>query len=311
MAIDFISESFSQFFFFSAEASTFSAVQAQSEQIVNFDPKGCSMNVDSANEQQYDCISVSSELLTGGESEESFEPLFGFPPEPINSVFQANPHGTGMIPAEIDSVAKVVPVKKTANKRSTDRKSKSPTNKSNPVVPKESKRSKRVATDSKRKSTTKRKSSSKRITVTLQTDDAVPVDGIENSFVIEVETDGASSSKDETNSSQIETDTENENPKCYIVPGSKMVGQQKSSNEKKNTPQSYYQRKTFKKEQEQSFEIQNILEDWSDNERSGGEPQPNTINIIPQPNQDTESEDAISVISVASGTSESSVAFAM
>lgn len=285
-------------------------MQAQSEQIVNVDPNASSMNDNSANEQQYDCISVSSELLTGGESEESFEPLFGFPLEPINSVFQANPHGIGMIPAEIDSVAKVVPVKKTANKRSTDRKSKSPTDKSN-SVPKESKRSKKVATDSKRKSTTKRKSSSKRITVTLQTDDAVPADGIENSFVIEVETDGASSSKDETNSSQIETDTENENPKCYIVPGSKMVGQQKSSNDKKNTPQSYYQRKTFKKEQEQSFEIRNILEDWSDNDRSGGQHQPNTIAIIPQANQDTESEDAISVISVASGTSESSVAFTM
>lgn len=285
-------------------------MQAQSEQIVNVDPNASSMNDNSANEQQYDCISVSSELLTGGESEESFEPLFGFPPEPINSVFQANPHGIEMIPAAIDSVAKVVPVKKTANKRSTDRKSKSPTDKSN-SVPKESKRSKKVATDSKRKSTTKRKSSSKRITVTLQTDDAVPADGIENSFVIEVETDGASSSKDETNSSQIETDTENEIPKCYIVPGSKMVGQQKSSNDKKNTPQSYYQRKTFKKEQEQSFEIQNILEDWSDNDRSGGQHQPNTIAIIPQANQDTESEDAISVISVASGTSESSVAFTM
>lgn len=292
-------------------------MQAQSEQIVNVDPNASSMNDNSAKEQQYDCISVSSELLTGGESEESFEPLFGFPPEQINSVFQANPHGIGMIPTAIDSVAKVLPVKKTANKRSTDQKSKSSTNKNHSVVPKlsgtpkESKRSKKVATDSKRKSTTKRKSSSKRITVTLQTDDAVPADGIENSFVIEVETDGASSSKDETNSSQIETDTENQNPKCYIVPGSKIVGQQKSSNDKKNTPQSYYQRKTFKKEQEQSFEIQNILEDWSDSERSGGQHQPNTINIIPQANQDTESEDAISVISVASGTSESSVAFTM
>lgn len=285
-------------------------MQAQSVKIVNYHPKGSSMNDDSASEQQYDCISVSSELLTGCESEESFGPLFGFPPDQINSVFQANPSGIGMIPAATGSVTKVLPVKKTANKRSTDRKSKSPTNKSNSVVRKESKRSKKVATESKRKSTTKRKSSPKRITVTLQTDDADPVDGIENSFVIEVETDEASSSKDETNSSQIETDTENENTKCYIVPGSKMVGQQKSSKDKKNTQRSYYQRKTFRKEQNPSFKIQNILEDWSDNERSGGQNQPNTINILPESNQDTESEDAISVISVASGTSDSSVAFA-
>lgn len=79
----------------------------------------------------------------------------------------------------------------------------------------------------------------------------------------------------------------------------------------KDAPMQYYRRKTFKKEIDQSFKVDKILDDWDDSESEHSEKQEKTNmqNFHLKSVECQQNDDAISIISVTSETSDSSLAF--
>lgn len=74
---------------------------------------------------------------------------------------------------------------------------------------------------------------------------------------------------------------------------------------------SHYYRKTFKKPVDQSFKVDRLLNEWDDseNEHFDSEQHAKTSNSCLKSNENSENDDAASIISIASETSDGSFAF--
>lgn len=267
--------------------------------------------------------SISFGLLTGFESEESTEPLFGFPSQHSVSPTEATSIDVEMTTATINTMAKVDPVTKSARKKSVGRKPKADKKTINNLNPSESDQCVvEVTNESTKKSTSKPKSPRARPSIPAMSDnqlvdivnvytdsqDATQPDDITNSFVIKV--DGADvfveeqgNVQDGTNTIEIETDTDNDNDNeaCFIVSISNNDQRHESGN-----GTNYYHRKTFKKEPQTVYEVKKIIDDWTDSEceqSSEGQRNFDALSFHSQFGNYSENNDEMSSISITSGDS--------
>lgn len=279
-------------------------------------------------EEKCRSTSASSGPSTGFESEESSGPLFGFSPQQCQVEVEVEmevevPLVSRKVTSTItDSTAQLISVAAPATKKNNKRNSKmndktnnistrvvskrplSPTPKaiecliSKPRLPKA------------RKTYSAKNGSQKNKSVVPHIDSAEAAQA-ENCFLVELDNDKIyvskeSSAEDSTNATQTETHDGNDIETCYVLP----ILDKKQQSKPDTDEQFYYHRKNFRKEREQSFEVDNILGDWDDSESEPSESQRKLglMNLCSQSTAD-ETDDVISVISVASETSGSSIAF--
>lgn len=264
--------------------------------------------------------SISFGLLTGFESEESTDPLFGFPSQHSVCATEATSIDVETTTATINTMAKVDMVKKSARKKSVGRKPKADKKATNNLNPSELDQCVVEATnESTKKSTSKPKSPRAHPSIPAKSDnqlvsilnvytdsqDATQQDNITNSFVIKVDgevfVEEQGNVQAETNTIEIETDTDNDNDNeaCFIVSIS-------NNDHDSGNGTNYYHRKTFKKEPQPVYEVKKLIEDWTDSEceqSSEGHRNFDALSFHSQFGRYSENNDAMSSISITSGDS--------
>lgn len=269
---------------------------------------------------------VESNTSTVTDSESSTEPLLGFSDQDINteqhieaninySVLSNNPIS---IATDTDSDQTLTLQKSKSKSRSSSKSNKSVDQKikehnSKSQTSRQSSRKQTKSTRTK-KCTKTENVSMKSIgdknnayipnTLTVQQEKHMKIDEIDEIEPSESDSKTQLDHKNIENTSQSESKDVNDEMVPFTA---SETFSRSNSNQNQSVTASHYYRKTFKKTVNQAIKIDKLLNEWDDSEND--QETPNPSNLCQKSNDNSENDDMISVISIASETSDSSFAF--